>query len=283
LAINVTEADVTYKFTIYITDAEGNPMVYPSVDLNGDLVWEEITTSNIWDDDYADLLPFFTFDVSYKTATVEDPGTQTVAYVGSTYSSVSFDINGISDTYSTAYSLYTFDIDAFATDTGITFTYEEFVKNVEALFENNYDETISTRKYFTTIKASADLKESDDDYDDLIDYAWNKSSVSFVPQDTSEYYVVQLVLTDTLSEQQTTKYMAIRASETPDSIEGEIDWVSNNVTSIVLLCIAGAAFIALIVLLLVKPKDKGDIDTIDMDNANGSKKGKKGKKAAATK
>jgi maltodextrin utilization protein YvdJ len=157
------------------------------------------------------------------------------------------------------------------------------MENVEALFNNDYvynGEKVSSRKYFTSIKAKADLKESDENYDTLIEYAWNKSSVTFVPQSTSEYYVVQLVLTDDLTEVQTKKYMAIRISETPDSLAGENDWLANNIPSVVLLCVAGASFIALIVLLVIKPKDKGDIDTIDTDEKK-TKKSKKAKKAEA--
>jgi hypothetical protein len=279
LAINITEADVTYKFTIIVTDPEGNSMVYPTVDETGKVVYKTITTSDVWDSDFADLLPYFTFSVSYKPATVEDPGTQTIAYVGSTYNNASFDITGVSDTYSTAYKLYTFDRTSFNSDHNLNMSYEDFIANVEALFNNNYEGIENTRKYFTTITPSSDLLETDDDYDTLVEYEWDNSGVTFVPQSTDEYYVIQLTLTDTRSSQNTIKFMAIRASAQADSLTGESDWLENNVASVVLLCIAGVSFIALIVLLIVKPKDKGDIDTIDLDEKK-TKKNKKAKKSA---
>jgi hypothetical protein len=276
LAINVTEADVTYKFTIFVEDTAGNAMVYPVLKtVNGveKIVYEEITTSDIWDDDYADLLPFFEFKVSYKPATVEDPEKQTVAYVGTTYSSVSFDIKGISNTYSTSYKLYTFDREKYYKATGKELTYDQFIADLDDLFNNS-----ETRTYFTTVKASADLVEGDDDYDEFIDYAWSSSSVSFVPQTTTEFYVVELTLTDSRSAQKTMKYMGIRVSDTADSLYGESDWLQNNVASVVLLCIAGASFIALIALLVIKPKDKVDVDLIEEEEAKKAKKSKKAKK-----
>jgi hypothetical protein len=273
LCINVTEADVTYKFTIFVSDTAGNAMYYPT-EKNGKIVYEEITTSDIWDDDFADLLPFFEFKVSYKPATVEDPDTQTVAYVGTTYSSVSFDIKGISNTYSTAYKLYTFDRATYYESTGENISYTDFIAKLDTLFN-----TPETRLYFTTVKPSADLEEGDDYYDEFIDYAWNSSSVSFVPQATTEFYVVELTLTDSRSQQETKKYMGIRASETADSLAGESEWLANNWVSVLLLCVAGVSFIALIILLVVKPKDKGDIDMIDLDEDKKGKKAKKEKKA----
>ena len=90
LAMTVSQADVTYRFTIYVTDAAGNDMYYP--DENGELV--TISADDVWEDDYAELLPFFEVTVDYRAATVEEPGVQNVGYVGSTYNSASFEIKG---------------------------------------------------------------------------------------------------------------------------------------------------------------------------------------------
>jgi hypothetical protein len=279
LCINVTEADVTYKFTIFVADTASNAMYYPvTKTVNGveKIVYEEITTSDIWSDDFAELLPFFEFKVSYKPATVETPGNQTVAYIDTTYSSVSFDIKGITNTYSTNYKFYTFDREKYYNETGNDLTYDEFVAQLDSLFNN-----AATRTYFTTVKVASDLVEGDEDYDEFYDYSWSSSSVSFVPQSTTEFYVVELILTDSRSSQETSTYMGIRASAKADSLSGESDWLQNNIASVVLLCVAGASFIALIVLLVVKPKDKGDIDIIAVGEEE--KKGKKAKKAKKAK
>ena len=269
LAMDISEPDVTYRFTIYVTDAAGNEMYYP--DENGEL--QTISTDDIWEEDYADLLPFFEVEVYYRSATVEDPGIQSIGYVGSTYNSASFDITGVSGTYSTEYNLYIFDRDALFSETGVDLTYDEVVANIDALFFNTYEGVENTRRYFT-------LVTDDEQYED---YEWNSSNVTFVPQSPSEYYVVRLRLEDTgLSNQTTNSFLVVRASARANELYGEDNWLENNIASIVLFSLAGAFFIAFIVLLIVKPKDKGDIDEIAVqvsggDNAKPSKDDKKGK------
>ena len=268
LAMTVSEADVTYRFTIYVSDAAGNPMYYP--DENGEL--QTISTENIWDEDFAELLPFFEVSVDYRAATVEEPGTQSVGYVGSTYNSASFDIKGVSGTYSATYNLYIFDRDAFYAATGVELSYNDVVDNAYALFFDSYEDENgntyeNTRQYFTLVT----------DEEDYEDYEWNSTNVTFVPQDPSEFYVVRLTLKDTgLSNQVTDSFLVVRASARAAEIYGEDNWVQNNIASIVLFSVAGVFFITFVVLLIVKPKDKGDIDVIAADVQQ--KKAKKSKK-----
>lgn len=268
LAMTVSEADVTYRFTIYVSDAAGNPMYYP--DENGEL--QTISTENIWDEDFAELLPFFEVSVDYRAATVEEPGTQSVGYVGSTYNSASFDIKGVSGTYSATYNLYIFDRDAFYAATGVELSYNDVVDNAYALFFDSYEDENgntyeNTRQYFTLVT----------DEEDYADYEWNSTNVTFVPQDPSEFYVVRLTLKDTgLSNQMTDSFLVVRASARAAEIYGEDNWVQNNIASIVLFSVAGVFFITFVVLLIVKPKDKGDIDVIAADVQQ--KKAKKSKK-----
>lgn len=268
LAMTVSEADVTYRFTIYVSDAAGNPMYYP--DENGEL--QTISTEDIWDEDFAELLPFFEVSVDYRAATVEEPGTQSVGYVGSTYNSASFDIKGVSGTYSATYNLYIFDRDAFYAATGVELSYNDVVDNAYALFFDSYEDENgntyeNTRQYFTLVT----------DEEDYEDYEWNSTNVTFVPQDPSEFYVVRLTLKDTgLSNQVTDSFLVVRASARAAEIYGEDNWVQNNIASIVLFSVAGVFFITFVVLLIVKPKDKGDIDVIAADVEQ--KKAKKSKK-----
>ena len=56
--------------------------------------------------------------------------------------------------------------------------------------------------------------------------------------------------------------MTIAAATKVAPLKGEDTWVQDNVTSIILLCIAGASLIGIILLLVIKPKNKGDIDEI---------------------
>ncbi len=266
LALTVSEADITYRFTIYATDAAENGMRYISDVDDGNPVYSELSADDIWEDDYADLLPRFEVTVSYKAATVEKPDIQSVGYVGSTYNSASFDITGVSGTYSTAYNLYIFDRDALYADTGIDLTYDEVIANIEDLFFNRYEGVENTRQYFT-------LVTDDEQY---ADYEWNSTNVTFVPQNPSEYYVVRLTLKDTgLSNAVTDSFLVVRASARAAEIYGEDNWVQNNVAAIVLFSVAGACLIAFVVLLIVKPKDKGDIDVIAEQVESKAKKSKK--------
>ena len=71
--------------------------------------------------------------------------------------------------------------------------------------------------------------------------------------------------------------MAISISAAADSIFGEDNWVEDNVAAIVLFCVAGVALIGIIVLAVVKPKDKGDIDEIAEKDAKRAAKNKSSK------
>ncbi len=268
LALTVSQADVTYRFTVYATDAADNPMRYVSNAAGEEIAYTELSSDDIWEEDNASLLPFFEVSVSYKSATVEEPDIQDVGYVGSTYNSVSFDITGVSGTYSTDYKLYIFDRDEFYNRTGIRLTYDDVVANVNALFNNTYPDAENTRQYFT-------LVTDDEKYED---YEWNSSNVTFVPQDPSELYVVRLTLTDTgLTNQKTDSFLVVRASARANELYGEDDWLENNVAAIVLFSIAGVCLVAFVILLIVKPKDKGDIDVIAVEAEE--KKNKKSKKS----
>ncbi len=268
LSIALSEADVTYRFTVYITDSFGNPMRYP--DKNGE--WQEITTNDIWDEDYADLLPFFEFPVYYKEATAKNPESHSVAYVGTNYSGVSFDIKGVSGTYTTKYNLYIFDRNAAYNELGLDMTYAEFVEK----FDNNkLFEDATYRKYFTTVKPANELQETDENYELFKAINWNATNVSFVPQSAEEFYIVRLSLTDNRSQTTTNNFVAVAASIQANSLKGESDWVQNNIAAIVLLSVAGVLFIAFIVLLVVKPKDKGDIDEIYENDVKAKKNKKK--------
>lgn len=263
LAMTVSQADVTYRFTIYVTDAAGNDMYYP--DENGELV--TISADDVWEDDYAELLPFFEVTVDYRAATVEEPGVQNVGYVGSTYNSASFEIKGVDATYSAVYNLYIFDRDAFYGDTGVELSYNDVVDNAYALFYNEYKDFENTRQYFTLVT----------DEEEYEDYEWNSTNVTFVPQDPSMFYVVRLTLTDTgLSNKVTNSFLVVRASERAAELYGEDNWVENNIAAIVLFCVAGVFLVAFVALLIIKPKDKGDIDVIAEQLAE-DKKSKKAK------
>ena len=68
--------------------------------------------------------------------------------------------------------------------------------------------------------------------------------------------------------------LAVVASVNAKTISGPNDWLANNVASVVLLSIAGAAFVGIILLFVIKPKNKDDVD---VQFENEKKKQKKSK------
>ncbi|MDE7453949.1 MAG: hypothetical protein K2N22_06035 [Clostridia bacterium] len=258
LSINVTRDD-DYVFTVYATDASGNNMYY--LDEDGKIV--EFAASEIWtmfedkdDKGLAEKLPWFHFTANYKGVQFEEqPGTQATAYVGTAYNSASFKINGISG-YKAEYRLFLFDRAAYYKDHGSTLNYSQFLEQMDGLFD-----APATRGYFTEIPAKSSLEETDSDYDKYSAYEWNSSSLSFVPQDNNAFYMIRAEvtegdrLTDTIA-----CNLGIAASVKAKTLKGESDWLKNNVASVVLLCVAGLALVGIVLLLVIKPKDKGDLD-----------------------
>lgn len=266
LAINLTKAG-RYIFTIYATDKKSNPMYYYKEE-GGKFEKKTFTASNIWsmrdskkNTEYADTkdyLPWFTFNVDASEISIEDPGEREAAFVGTKYTSISFDINAVS--FERKYELYRFDNDVYFNDysedggKGSALTYEQFMKNKAEYLENHPE-------WFTEIPAAKDLTAGSDEYDDFHDYAWNNTSPEFVPQDANTFYIVKLTVTSTVDNlEPKMAYMGISASAKISSLKGEDTWLKDNMTSIILLSIAGASLIGIILLLVIKPKNKGDID-----------------------
>ena len=68
--------------------------------------------------------------------------------------------------------------------------------------------------------------------------------------------------------------MGISASVKVEALKGEDTWLQDNMTSIILLCVAGASLIGIVLLLVIKPKEQGDIDEVLANNAPKNKKSK---------
>lgn len=249
-----------YIFTVYATDAAGNKMYY--IDEKGEK--KEFDQNSIWnmydqqkDSDYEGTkkyLPWFEFTVSAPELTVEDPGEQATAYVGSSYTPNSFEINGVS--YNPKYTLYLFENELYAAANGKALTYSEFMEDKETLLSEH-------REYFTQIKVASKLTEGTEDYEKFYDYNWTSSSLSFVPQVANAFYLIKLEVTSDGTDggaQEAVAYMGIASAPQVRPLKGEDTWVQDNLTSIILLCIAGASLVGIIMLIVIKPRNKGDID-----------------------
>lgn len=264
LSINLNKAG-KYIFTIYATDAASNKMYYFKP--TGDSEWEkvEFEASDIWNmyeqkedtefDGTKKYLPWFEFTVDYSEISIEDPDEQSTAYVDSSYTPDSFEINGVS--VKTVYTLFEFRNDLWAEEhDGVALTYEEFVAQKDALLDGG------NRKYFTKIRATSELKEGDADYDKFHPYGWNGTSLSFTPQTANAFYLIRCEASSYETAEPVVKCMAIAAAPKVNPIKGEDTWAQDNMTSIILLCIAGACLVGIILLLVIKPKNKGDVDEV---------------------
>jgi hypothetical protein len=284
LYINLTQQG-PYTFTVYATDSSSNNMYYIDTDADGNQSIVTFAASEIWtmfededDEGLRDLLPWFTFEVGYTGVEFDEvPGLQSTAYVGTSYTSASFSINGISGSYETSYRLFKFDRAGYALiNDGVSLTYAEFVAQLDDLFDNHRD-------LFEEILALADMEETDDEYDLYADYEWSSSSTTFTPQDANTFYLIRAEVTDTQYNIPKTCNLGVVASVQASTLKGESEWLKNNVASIVLLSIAGAALIGIIVLLCIKPKDKEDIDVQFKNAENKEKKTNKSAKAKKSK
>ena len=123
------------------------------------------------------------------------------------------------------------------------------------------------------------MEETDPDYDKYKAYGWSKTSTSFTPQDNNAFYLIRAEVKDTkYNTDPSACNLGVSASVRAKTIKGESDWLKNNVASVVLLTVAGLALVGIILLLVIKPKNKEDIDVAFEKAEKGKKKGKKADK-----
>lgn len=284
LAITIGQ-EGDYGFTVYALDSSSKQMHY--FDSNGKQV--EFASSEIWsmradtdkDDSgvsVSEYIPWFTFHVGAAELSIEAPKEQDTAYVENT-TSVSFEVNGVSGKYQKTTTLYLFNNELYYEYANEALTYDKFMEIKQQLFENTAfkDENgdpVNSRRWFDTIQitsGSDSVDESSSEYEAFADYEWNGSS-SFIPQDANALYLVVCKVVGN-DGQTDTAYMGIAAAPKVRDIVGEDTWLQDNMTSVILLCIAGASLIGIVLLLVIKPKDKGDVD----ENFTEVKRSKKSK------
>ena len=238
-----TEGD--YAFRVVPTNNAGNGMV-GSFERGTEYYEDEITSSNVWD---AKNLVTFRFSVTYDGAYIEEPEEEEVGYVDVTYSVGSFEIIALSG-YKTEYGLYRF----VANDGNA----ELSVAEVKAAEQADGTNTLGTWVKINEYDSELEDEENDNAYQ------WNPgSSLSFVPQEMG-FYKVQVTVDDQSGKTQTdalpTAYKIINVTAEADVIPGATYWLQNNILSVVFLGIGVLCLIAIVILLVVKPKDKAVLE-----------------------
>lgn len=93
-------------------------------------------------------------------------------------------------------------------------------------------------------------------------YEWNPTStLSFVPQEKG-FYKVTVTVDDQQGKTETlpTAFKIINVTAEADVIPGATYWLQNNILSVVFLGIGVLCLIAIVILLVVKPKDKAVLE-----------------------
>ena len=264
------EAPGTYKFRVMAADAAGNTMEMYIDEGDGRMKLETLSSSNIWD---VEEIPDFTVDIGYTGPVIEDMESQSLGYRGTSYSISSFDIIAYGNS-TREYTLYYLDA-AKVKDAGLTaLTYDDLVNDAEKyLTDEKYQDCfVEIRKYNSSI--TEDDREAWDRTDNA--YNWNPGTTpgSFTPQ-RSGYYVVKLTLTDALlADTVKTAYESIDIRNPVDVTPGQIDWLQNNVTSVVLFAISAVLAVVIVVLFVVKPPEK-NVEEVDLEKLKGKKKNDK--------
>lgn len=237
----------SFEFCVVPSNEAGNAMLGVfEKKIAGNTVYQlgEITSSNVWD---AQNVATFTFSVKYTGATVEAPTDIEVGYVDVSYTLSDFDVTAISG-YDTRYALYYFEANEGVTISGR----DQIISGEKADGTNEYGTWRLINEY------DESLEDTDDEGDNA--YEWTPdSALSFIPQEIG-YYKVTVEVDDktgmgVVDDRLPSAYAVVSVSAQADVIPAETYWLRDNVVSVVFLAIAAACLIAIVVILLIRPKN----------------------------
>ena len=229
------EAEGRYEMRIVPTNSAGNAMVG---EFEGGKQ-ADITTDNVWD---ATNLVSFSFTVSYTGPSIEQPDETEVGYVDVTYSFEDFEIVAL-EGYQTQYKLYFLELNDSASPSTVADV-------VAAEGENNAN-SLGTWHEIAVFDEDKEEDEGDNPYE------WDpESDLSFVPQQRGFYKVTVEVASGNLPT--TTSSQIVNVTSDADVIErpGVSYWLEDNVLSVVFLGVGVLCLIGIVIVALIKPKDK---------------------------
>lgn len=282
LKIATTE-EGAYEFKVFATDKAGNPM---KAMLDGKEV--NVTTSNIWD---IDEIPSFSFDIANLGLKVEDPSSSTSRLVNKvldeSYTLSGLTVVGASNQQS-EYALYRIDTSKYTGTTAISqkvltgITFEKIKLNAASkladvgngkTFASYLDlyldvyaglvadavngDKAAVKACFTEIQEyNEKITEADAEWEEYNKYKWQSASKKFTTAEEGEYLMLANFWEKELPMQRAAGYKIVSVESKTDEIEGESNWLKNNLVSVILFSIAGVMLILIIILLLVKPSDE---------------------------
>jgi len=172
--------------------------------------------------------------------------------------------------------------------------YIEFYKNVYAeLLAKKIDSTADSAKLAQMVAALTDEKtgvfrqievfdsrinekEHADEWNKNNKFNWNATDASFKTAEEGTYLILGVYGDKAIASNKVAAYKVITSAEKQDVVEGETEWLKNNLVSVILFGIAGVMLILIIILLFVKPSDETleDVDVKALQKQTKKKKSK---------
>lgn len=234
-----------YQFRIVPVNRAGKAMLGYVDDGKGGYKEVVITTENVWD---CANLETFEFQVQYNGPMIEDVKDDIVGYRDLEKTIDDFEVVA-SGTPNKTYTLSYLKMKSGQNPS---------LNQIRAAIENNTLDQISDG--WETIEVYNDK----DDSAPYNDYAWNPDSkLSFIPQKIGVYMVTVEVDDFKTGDEKVSSYKLISITSDPDKVDvggDPLEWLQDNVLSVVFLGIGVLCLIGIVVLLLVKPKDAAAVE-----------------------
>ena len=302
LAYNALKLSVAnegdYEFKVFAVDKAGNKMQYY---VDGELT--DLNATNVWE---IEQIPSFSFKVANRNLKVEDESKASARkdseILDKTYSFDNFTVKGASDLQEN-YALYKIDYSKYNKTAAenkrltqsalIAVTYEKLgtavkdrwseVQNGDyfAFYLKVYSELLA-KEIGAEATAAATIAtcferigEKGDNINNATDkyekYEWNADSQSFKTVEEGEYLMLADLWEKEIPQQRATAYKLVVVESKEDVIDGENNWLKNNLTSVILFAVAGVMLILIVILALVKPSDE-TLEDVDKKVKKSSKK-----------
>ncbi len=247
LSIQLTQ-EGTYQFRIVPTNRAGKAMFgyVEDGESGGDTQYKqvEITTDNVWD---CANLETFEFTVKYNGPSIEEAEDGDLGYRDLEYTIDDFEVIAVG-TPKKKYTLSYLEVTGSGTPT---------LAQVREAMENGTIDTLGTWR---------EIAVYDDENEDAADndYEWYRDdSLSFIPQRIGIYKVAIEVSDFKTGDTPVQSYKLINIASDPDTVDvggDALEWLQDNVLSVVFLAIGVLCLIGIVVLLLVKPKDAAAVE-----------------------